>query len=146
MGKGRRACDYVACEPRTYFRSSLLSLLSAGETRAEKTGCSRRLTLRLWSPEFEFHLQFPCSSPSTELSDFRQSARSENERECKQTFKVMTSLPMSSPPISISHGLFRCRYSNSRDVVGSSSSFSLPAAKALRRAFRRLNLLLISVV
>ena len=39
------------------------------------------------SLEFEFHLQFPCGSPSTELSDFRQSARSENERECKQTLK-----------------------------------------------------------
>ena len=34
------------------------------------------------SPEFEFHLQFPCCSPSTELSDFRQSARSGNEGEC----------------------------------------------------------------
>ena len=30
----------VACERQTYFRSSLLSLR---ETRAEKTGCSRRL-------------------------------------------------------------------------------------------------------
>ena len=35
--------------------------------------------------EFGFHLQFPCGSPSTELSDFRQSARSGNEHECKQT-------------------------------------------------------------
>ena len=48
------------------------------------------------SLEFEFHLQFPCCSLSTELSDFRQSARSGNERECKQTLKntcqeVMTS-------------------------------------------------------
>ena len=37
------------------------------------------------SLEFEFHLQFPCGSLSTELSDFRQSARSRNKRECKQT-------------------------------------------------------------
>ena len=36
------------------------------------------------SREFEFHLQFPYGSPSTELSDFRQSARSGNEHECKQ--------------------------------------------------------------
>ena len=48
------------------------------------------------SLEFEFYLQFPCCSLSTELSDFRQSARSGNERECKQTLKntcqgVMTS-------------------------------------------------------
>ena len=37
------------------------------------------------SLEFEYHLQYPCGSPSTELSDLRQSARSKNERECKQT-------------------------------------------------------------
>ena len=39
------------------------------------------------SLEFEFHLHFLCGSPSTVLSDFRQSARSGNERECKQTLK-----------------------------------------------------------
>ena len=48
--------------------------------------------------------------------------------------RAMTSLLMSSPPISISHRLFRCRYSNSRDVVASSPSFSRPAARAPRRA------------
>ena len=37
--------------------------------------------------EFEFHLQLPCGSPLTELSDFRQSVRSGNERECKQTLR-----------------------------------------------------------
>ena len=52
--------------------------------------------LATMSLEFEFHLQFPCCSLSTELSDFRQSARSGNEHECKQTLKntcqgVMTS-------------------------------------------------------
>ena len=36
--------------------------------------------------EFEFHLQSPCGSPSTG-SDFRQSARGGNERECEQTLK-----------------------------------------------------------
>ena len=46
----------------------------------------------------------------------------------------MTSLLMPSPPISISHRLFQCRYSNSRDVVASSPSFSGPAARAARRA------------
>ena len=40
------------------------------------------------SPEFEFPFQFPCCSPSIELSDFRQSARSGNEREFKQTLKT----------------------------------------------------------
>ena len=37
--------------------------------------------------EFEYHLQYLCGSPSTELSDLRQSARSKNERECKQTLR-----------------------------------------------------------
>ena len=58
--------------------------------------------------EFEFHLQSPCGSPSTQLWDFRQSTRSGIERECKKNIEkhvpmVMTSLLMSSPPISISH-------------------------------------------
>ena len=52
--------------------------------------------LATMSLEFEFHFQFPCCSLSTELSDFHQSARSGNQRECKQTLKntcqgVMTS-------------------------------------------------------
>ena len=34
------------------------------------------------SLEFEFHLQFPCGSLSTGLSDFRQSVQSGNEPEC----------------------------------------------------------------
>ena len=42
----------------------------------------------------------------------------------------MTSLLMSYPPIGISYRLFRCRYSNSGDVVASSPSFSRPAARA----------------
>ena len=47
----------------------------------------------------------------------------------------MTSLLMSSPPIRISHRVFRCIYSNSWDIVASSPSFSRPAAKAPRRAY-----------
>ena len=41
----------------------------------------------------------------------------------------MTSLLMSSPPISFSHRLFRCRYSNSRNVVKRSSSLPCPVAR-----------------
>ena len=48
--------------------------------------------------------------------------------------RVKTSLLMPSPPISISHRLFQSRYSNSRDVVASSPSFSGHAARAPRRA------------
>ena len=39
------------------------------------------------SLEFEFHLQYSCGSPSTELLELLQSARSKNERECKQRLR-----------------------------------------------------------
>ena len=60
--------------------------------------------------ESEFHLRFPCVSPSTELLHFCQSSGSGNGCECKQNIekhvlRVMTSL-LSSPLISISHRLF----------------------------------------
>ena len=47
---------------------------------------------------------------------------------------MMSILIMSSLPNSISCRLFQCRYSNSRDVVASSPSFSRPAARASQRA------------
>ena len=43
----------------------------------------------------------------------------------------MTSLLMSSLPISISHRLFWCRYSNSREVIASSPSFCQSAPESL---------------
>ena len=58
--------------------------------------------LETTSLEFDCYLQFPYGSPLTELSDFRQSARSGNERECKQVPRVMTS----SAPISIQASTF----------------------------------------
>ena len=58
---------YSACE------QALRSALAEGR---EKEG-----ELATTSLEFEFNLQLP----SIELSNFRQSARSGNERECKQT-------------------------------------------------------------
>ena len=49
--------------------------------------------------------------------------------------RVMTPLLRSSPPInSISHRLFRCRHSNSRDAVASSPFYSHHVARAPRRA------------
>ena len=62
------------------WEQALQGALAVGQ---EKEG-----ELATTSLEFEFHLQFPGGSLSTELSDFRQSAQSENERECKQTFKT----------------------------------------------------------
>ena len=65
---------------------------------------------RTWILEFEFHFQFPCDSLLTEQSDFHQSTR------------------MLSPRISISHRpSMQIMYSNSRDVVASSPSFSPPS-------------------
>ena len=60
----------------------------------------------------------------------------------KHAPRVMPSLLMSSPSISISHRLFQCRYSNSRDVAASSPSFSRPAARAPRRVCSPINLFL----
>ena len=65
--------ENIACE------QALRGALAAGREKEEEFATT--------SLEFEFSLQFPCDSPSTELSDFRQSARSRNERECKQTLK-----------------------------------------------------------
>ena len=54
----------------------------------------------------------------------------------KHVPRVMTPLLMTSLPISISHWLFRCRYSNSRStyIVASSPSFSCPTTRAPQRA------------
>ena len=57
--------------------------------RALAAGLEKEGELATASLEFEFHLQFLCGSPSTDLSDFRQSARSGNERKCKQILKNM---------------------------------------------------------
>ena len=54
--------------------------------RASSPGCSagggreKEGELATTSLKFVFRLQFPCGSPSTELSDFCQAARSGNER------------------------------------------------------------------
>ena len=135
--RGRRELNVFSCflfaDSRTNAGVACEQVLpGALAARREKEG-----ELPTKSLEFEFHLQFPCGSSSTELSDFRQSARSGNERECKikknigkHVPKVMTSLLMSSPPISISYQLFRYRYSNSRDVVASSPFLFPPRRKS----------------
>ena len=88
-------------------------------------------------------LQFPVASCRLRCQIFANQRR--NEQECKQTLKntwkhaprVMKSLLMSSPPISISHRLCQCRA-----VVASSPSFSRPAARAPRRVCSLANLFL----
>ena len=65
----------VACEQA--FRAALVA------------GRKKEGELATMSLKFDFHLQFPCGSQPTELSYFRQSVRSGNKRECKQTLKNM---------------------------------------------------------
>ena len=67
--------------PRAFLRvrgSGSLQASSPGALAAER---EKEEELATESLEFEFHLQLPCGSPSTELPDFRQSARRVNERE-----------------------------------------------------------------
>ena len=66
---------------------NIVSKLSGTIRDILAAGRQKEGELATTSLKFEFHLQFPCGAPSTELSDFRQSARSGNERECKQTLK-----------------------------------------------------------
>ena len=73
--------------PEFQHKESGIQVLLASEQAlrgALAAGREKEGELATDSLEFEFHLQFPCGSPSTELSDFHQSARSGYERECKQ--------------------------------------------------------------
>ena len=63
----------VACE------QALWGSLAAGR---EKEGELAAVSLK-----FEFHLEFPCSFLSSELSVFPQSALSGNDRDCRQALK-----------------------------------------------------------
>ena len=65
---------FLACE------NALLGTLAAGQ---EKDG-----ELATTSLEFEIHLQLPCGSPSTELSDFCQSARAETSANVNKHWKT----------------------------------------------------------
>ena len=84
----------------TGFRYTLQALLGALAAGREKEG--ELVTTPL---EFEFHLQFPCGSPSTELSYFRQSAPNSNERECKQTKKHVKARAKSNDVITNANSL-----------------------------------------
>ena len=91
----------------------------------------------------------PCGPPSTELSDFRQSARSGNELECKQTLKNTCQRSWRHYWYHLCQStfriVFRCRHSNSRDAVASSPSFSRPTARAPPRACSHANSLCTSI-
>ena len=86
-------------------------------------GLEKEGELATTSLELEFHLQIPCGISLTRLSNFCQSAWSGNKQECKKHWKTRAKGNDVIMPISISHQLFRSRYSYSRDVVASSFSF-----------------------
>ena len=80
---------------------TLIRLQSRAHQDALLAGPEEEGEIATTSLEFESHLEFPCGSLSTELSDFCQSAQSEKEYECKQTLKkkvprVVTSIVVSS--------------------------------------------------
>ena len=68
----------VACEPQTYFRSSLLSLrkIKAGETRLEKTGCSRKLKVTACiKKQTQKHVVMSRSAVCLERTDFASQSK-----------------------------------------------------------------------
>ena len=65
---------------------SLISLRASSQGRSFG-GAENKGELAITPLEFEFHLQFPCGSPSTTLSDCPQSARSA-KCECKKHWKT----------------------------------------------------------
>ena len=83
MANNLRSFERSELERNVAYQQALRGALAAGR---ENEG-----ELATTSLEFELRLQFPCGSPLTELSDFRQpgqsgqSAWNENELEYKQT-------------------------------------------------------------
>ena len=71
--QGTGTSDFIACKQA--LRGTLVE-------RWKKA-----VELATTSLQFEVHLQFPCGSQSTELSDFHQSAQTGNKCESKQTLK-----------------------------------------------------------
>ena len=65
----------------TACKQALQGALAAGR---ENEGEPATMSL-----EFEIHLQFPCDSLPTELSDFYQSGQTEKECKCKKRLEDM---------------------------------------------------------
>ena len=125
FGMGRLACgregEEVACE------QALRGALAAG---LEKEG-----KLATTSLKFDFHLQFPCGSLSTELSDFCQSERYGNKlTNVNKHWKThakgneIITTAISTNQHTASTFLMQI-LKNSRDFIASSPSFSRPAAE-----------------
>ena len=100
-------------------------------------GGKRRLSLqlRLWNLNSAFNSPLAPRRLSCQISvNQRKAGTSTNvNKHWKTRERSLLSLPISISH-RISHRLFRCRYSNSRDVVASSPFFSRPAKRTPRRA------------
>ena len=121
----------MVCPNRSYLRANSPGRSGGGAGKRRRAcNCLSEIwilpPIPLWFP-VDWAVRFP------PISAKRIRARMWTIIE-KHVPRVMTSLLTSSPLISISHRLFRCRYSDPREAVTSSTSFSRPVARASRRA------------
>ena len=125
-GQGRGRNYRVAAEQEREIRHSLgASSLGCSGGRVGKRR-TQSLQLRFWN--LNSTSNYPVVPCWLIISVKQKRAQMQTNIE-KYVPRVMTSLLMSSPPISISHRIFRCRNSNSWDIVASSPSFSHPTAR-----------------
>ena len=120
----------LACE------QALRDALAAGR---EKVGAACNYVSGIWIPP-----PIPLWLPVDWAVGFPPITAKRKDREFQQTLEitcqgndVITNVISANKNFAFSHRLFWCRYSNSRDVVASSPStpsFSLPSARAPRRA------------
>ena len=110
------------------------------------------LQLHLWNLNSTSNSKVAPHLLSCQISANQRKAETSTNA-CKQTLKntcqlpVLMSLLMSYLPINISHRLFRCRYSNSRDVLANSPFFPsllLDHPEEPARKLRLLGLLLVT--
>ena len=105
-----------------------------------------RRAIATTSLEFKSHLSFPCGSSSTKLSNFRQSAQSRNERECKQTLKnthqgyndIITNVTSTNQHFSLTFSMqifkfqrYSCKLSFLFPLCRQSTPESMPQANAI---------------
>ena len=121
--------------------ASFLDALARGGKRKES------LQLGLWNLNSTFNFPVAPCQLSCQISANQHEA--ETNGNVNKHWKTRAKgndiiILMSSSPISISHQLSWCRYSNSSDIVASCPSFSCPAARVPRRACSQTILALLS--
>ena len=89
MSPSNQKLSLGAKSPVTWLLGRVLACDQATQS-ALAAGREREGELATTSLEFEFHLYIPCGSPSTELSDCRQSARSGTSTNVNNHWKIHT--------------------------------------------------------